>query len=1246
MPVNFEVKVESLADQSSYRLTWRNLSTQTQDAFVQSQHALTREEVEQLWLEPQHQLRLGQKLFRFLDGDARHLQRALYEAAQHGEPLTLHVRPAKELADWPFELLAQDRAFLLPGRLHLLRQVSDWGAQKTTAPANRPLRLLFMACSALDVKPELDFEREEETIFRVTEKLAIEMEVEDSGALAGLREQLAREAYDVVHLSGHADIDKNGRPFFIMETETGRAQRVTPSELWREALIENPPGLLFLSGCRTGETPGEQAATSFAQHLVEQFHVPAVLSWGRSVSDQQATIAEQMIYRELSRGRDLLSAVQRARQELLELFRNAAHQAWPLLRLYSDGRAHGPLVQPNQKVRPKPRQMVHTMLQNSQVKILATGFVGRRRQMQQGVAALKDRSDKVGALLHGAGGLGKSCLAGKLCERFSNHVLIVVHGRLNAITLHDSLKDAFIAANDGPGLEILAAQKEMPDKLAQLCATCFKEKNYLFVLDDFEQNLAGAAAGAPGPLLPETAPLLQTLLHYLPLSGKMTQLLLTCRYEFALTENTRDLVAGRLEKVALHSFQLAEQQKKARELAHIFEFLDSPFAEKAEVGAQLLAAGHGNPRLMEELNHLVGKMPEAEVADLLAAVRDQKEDFIQRHVIRKLLQSAGEQVENFLRRFSVYRLPVEAFGAECIVLGAEGRELGAEGVEHGVAKDWRTLLNEGVRLSLVEHDHARNTYWLTPLLREELWHEIQASSIQDQASSLHEAAFAYYEKMCGERERIDPILTEEWIYQALGCGREEVAADKGGDLIKFFRDNLAYLEAKRMGEWILSAKQQPLATGEDAFLLNEFSWTLRDLGDPRSAVEYGEQALNLNRSILDEQHPEIARTLGILAYALDSIGEHKKAITYIEQALAIDRAVYGDNHPKVATWLNNLGLAWKALGEHQKAIGYYEQALAIDRAVYGEQHPSVAIDLNNLGLAWNALGEHQKAIGYYEQALAIDRAVYGEQHPSVAIDLNNLGSAWYALGEHEKAIDYFEQALAIWKQVYGEQHPNIASSLNNLGLAWDDLGEHQKAIGYFEQALAILKQVYGEQHPQVAIALNNLGLAWNALGEPKKAIGYYEQALAIDRAVYGDQHPNVAIRLNNLGSAWYALGEHQKAIGYFEQALAIWKQVYGEQHPNIASSLNNLGEAWRDLGEPKKAIGYYEQALAIDRAVYGDQHPDVAIDLNNLGSAYFTLGEKQKAKKYFQPAHALFNQFFGPAHPNTKTAAQWLAACE
>ena len=93
---------------------------------------------------------------------------------------------------------------------------------------NRLLKLLFMACTALDVEPELDFERKEEAIFKVTENQAIDMEVEDSGLLNGLREQLAQTSYDAFHLSGHADIDKKGNSYFVMENESGYRYKVYP----------------------------------------------------------------------------------------------------------------------------------------------------------------------------------------------------------------------------------------------------------------------------------------------------------------------------------------------------------------------------------------------------------------------------------------------------------------------------------------------------------------------------------------------------------------------------------------------------------------------------------------------------------------------------------------------------------------------------------------------------------------------------------------------------------------------------------------------------------------------------------------------------------------------------------------------------------------------------------------------------------------------------------------------------------
>jgi hypothetical protein len=349
---------------------------------------------------------------------------------------------------------------------------------------------------------------------------------------------------------------------------------------------------------------------------------------------------------------------------------------------------------------------------------------------------------------------------------------------------------------------------------------------------------------------------LEVLLHYLPFTGKMTQLIITCRYLF----NRKFLQGGQggavfsksappgwqgqeLEPIGLTTFQLAEQSKKVRELVHIFNYPDD------EVVERLKEAGRGNPRLMEWLDILVGEMAGSEVPVLLEAVKGKQEEFIRLHVVRELLRCGGEGLARFLGWLAVYRQPVIIDGVRAI-----GEKAGVMG--------WEGLLQRGIGLSLVEHDRAGGSYGVTLLLRDELLAGME--SLKD----CHGAAFGYYKKRCEPMGVVDAdvILLEEWIYHALGCGEEDTASKQGGRLVTHLRERLAFRESRRVGEWVLAGKSRGLCTGDDAFLLNE------------------------------------------LAYTIYSLGDHRKAIEYFEQALAIDEAVFGKEHPNVAIRLNNLGV--------------------------------------------------------------------------------------------------------------------------------------------------------------------------------------------------------------------------------------------------------------------------------------------------------------------------------------------------
>lgn len=982
---------------------------------------------------------IGKQLFSIINGDDQTLIRALKEADDYGERLRMIVSGEGPASDLPFELLYHD-GFLVPLKMYLTRQVSDRGRKRSPRSENRPLKILFMACSPLDAYPVLEYEKEEETIFEVTDDLPVELHIEDTGSLEGLGEQLAVNEYDVVHIIGHAGIDGNGDPFFLMEDEAGLSVQITPSQLW-EKLKLNLPGLVFLSGCRTGEAPRHDAA-SFAHHLVSG-HVSTVLGWGLPVSDVGARSAARKLYFELSRGKNILDAVFETRYELI-----INHPGdWSLLRLFSDGTPLSvPLVKEGQKIRLKPRKLQYRYLEGSQVKVLEKGFIGRRRQIQQGLGCLRKDWEKIGLLLHGTGGLGKSCLAGKFCERFSDHVLIIVHGRLNELTFHEALKDGFIRGDDAVGEELLKRKKELPDRIRRMCSSVFQEKNYLILMDDFEQNLEETEEGKH-IVSAEAEPILESLLRFLPHSGKMTQLIITSRYEFSLTIDGSDLVRKNLKFIGLTSFLGADKRKKVIELANIQKCPD-------EVRQKLIELGKGNPSLLDQLNELVGEVKGLDLESLLSEAKGKQEDFIRKLVLRRMIESQSEEFQTFLRRSAVYRLPVLKAGIELVC---------------GDLTDWRSDMEMAVRLSLMEEDSTRADavrYWATPLLGEDIFGELGAGERRE----CHQAAVPYYQGILSA-SRYDPLSGEELIEHALNAGLTDIAVEEaGGRFLPYLRESLAYKEALMQGERILSYISELKRDAEHAMFIFELGWIYHDMGDAVEAIEYYERALSISKEVYGDEHPIVATVLNSIGLAQNDLGEHKKAIEYCGQALPIVKGWYGEKHPNVAAVLNNIGLAWHGLGKHKKAIEYYNQALSIViKGVYGEKHPDMAKTLNNIGLAWHALGEHEKATECYQQALTIGKKVHGDRHPNVATYFNDIGGIWDDRGKPEKAIEYYEQALTIDIEVYDDRHPAVARDLNNIGIARHALGDLQRANICFQQAYSIFQEFYGDEHPHTII---------------------------------------------------------------------------------------------------------------------------------------------------------------------------------
>ncbi|MBF0336385.1 MAG: CHAT domain-containing protein [Nitrospirae bacterium] len=650
---------------------------------------------------------LGMRLYNLLNCSAGTLQRLIGNTRAAADKHThLYLQVPYDLTQLPFELLHNGSFVLIHHNIHVIRLVDNLGRLTSDVSKREPLKMLFMACSPTDMHQTsvLKFEDEEERIFRATREYNIDMRVEDTGSIEGLMQtNIAGGGFDVIHITGHAALDEKMGPVFYMEDEVGKLRKVSPEMLW-ETIKDFPPRMLFLSGCLTGSTDERANSESFAYQMAQR-GVRWVLGWGLPVSDDGATPVAAEAYRCLSIGKGVDYAVQSARRMV-----EGTYHPWPLLRLFGDAAPIVPLVAAGLPVKTvNPVTLRHKSLQDSKVRVLESGFVGRRRYVQQGVSVLRGKAGKYGLLVRGPAGIGKSCLVGKLVERVKDKELVVFHGVVSEADVTVKLRQLLKRLGNDEGLATLKSDKPYGQKIEFLFRKAFKNDiSTVIYFDDFEQNLI--RSGNEYNVKPDSIEVILPFLEAVDWAEGSSNVVISSRYPFILEADGEDLSRTKLVDLALISFDGADLDKKASNLE---------FVAKSSHVEMYLRYGGGNPRLLEWLDVIARDEARYDLKALETNLQDWQGEFIHEFLADVIAETVGEEFHGFIRRAAVYGEPVDATAFEAFG--------GAQFLDTGVDL---TLVEREVRAALAIKDLSRGkfVYWVTPVIRERMWGELTVAS--------------------------------------------------------------------------------------------------------------------------------------------------------------------------------------------------------------------------------------------------------------------------------------------------------------------------------------------------------------------------------------------------------------------------------------------------------------------------------------------------------------------------------------
>ena len=304
----------------------------------------------------------------------------------------------------------------------------------------------------------------------------------------------------------------------------------------------------------------------------------------------------------------------------------------------------------------------------------------------------------------------------------------------------------------------------------------------------------------------------------------------------------------------------------------------------------------------------------------------------------------------------------------------------------------------------------------------------------------------------------------------------------------------------------------------------------------------------------------------VIGVTFHSLGAYDDAEPHLRLALELQQSLHEGDHPDVAGAMNELGHLMTSLGRYAEAEDLLGQALRTYRAVHGDEHVDVATTLNNRAKVMFMRGRFADSEPLWREALAIRTSLLGDEHPLTASSLANLAACLHRQGDFDAAEPIYREALAMTRALLGDDHSDVGDSLHNLAALLRDRGDYAEAEATYRRSLAVKRKAVGDDHPNVGFTLDGLARSMYLAGDYEQAERTYREALAVFEKSVDLRHPRVAVALTGLGRTLAALGDYANAEPLLREAHALCLERLGEDHPHTAESREALADLRRRRG--------------------------------------------------------------------------------
>jgi len=830
---------------------------------------------------------IGTLLWRALDADEP-FQQARKRAGQHLLPIVIESSKP-EILHLPWETLYYPETGFL-GRSEgftLSRAMPSSGAE-LPAIEDGPLRVLLFTALPDDIgeKEQLRIEDEQalvlEALGQWRQSGHVLLEMPDDGRFSEFTHQLHHFRPHLVYLSGHGNFIKdylnhNDRGYFLFESDNDGGELIDEERL-AAAFTSTTVQAVILSACHSGKASSASLNNGLMQRLADK-GIPHVIGMRESILDRAGLQFARAFFGALMQQQSIAASLQQARRAIvLPLHDDEELRHSPLAEL-SLGQWCLPMLLSYQcdrqlvtgRFTPQPMRPANLFNESLNNISLPAHFIGRRRELRRRQRAFREGTSAL-LMLTGAGGMGKTALAGKLLTTLkADGYEIFAFSARPEHNWHDTVLQMELALDEirvakySKIQQVYAEKSKQIEMLLKLLLEQFGSQMALF-FDNLE-SLQDATTRALTD--PELQLLIDAAVRLKAQGVQGLRVVLTSRW--ALPEWPEQLYP--LVKPVYRDFlAVAQQQKLPKQFLTDFKRLRQAY--------EVLG---GNYRALEFFAAALPKMNTIEEEQLVASLRKATEEIQTNMLLERVYSHRTAAEQQLLRTLVAYEVPVAFEGVKALVMDQlEQPEKALEAlqsvslIERTENKTWQAeeflvsplvrdwLLKKGATVSSEQLQRAAG-YWL--------W------LLENERGTVEQAIITYAALIAAGMNEEAYRITLEWIVGPM---------------------NRAGLYQTLIDTWLppvcLSTHLSTLAAG-----FGQIGKQYLHIAQYDTALDYLKRSLAIQQEIGDKSGE--GTTLNNISALYHARGDYDTALDYLKRSLAIMQEI-GDSAGLCATLFN------------------------------------------------------------------------------------------------------------------------------------------------------------------------------------------------------------------------------------------------------------------------------------------------------------------------------------------------------